>query len=330
MQAHNVQESSAMQNSLDKIQKRFVQNRTMCLGIVFLSTVTVVALAIALLAIVVTMQSGQTGFCTSDSCTVEKRSGYVDKEGREDWLNKLEIRMEQEQRQRRDELNRKVEEVMLQVKEYEAVERQERQQLQGQLSELQYKLDHGQKTKTRWEAKNLKRAHHLPFEFEIKDFTKYKENSGIWDSPPFYTNNGYKLCVRVVTQGTHVSVSAFLMAGVADNYLKWPFEQNITIKLMNQAGSWNPLSYFWMIEGKIGTFKFAREKHYRQRVAIGELALDGPQIPYFISQKKLDYNSKEGTQYLRNDKLKFRVSASSSYYSVSITLYICMYVCTHL
>ena len=348
-QAHIVQESSAMQNSLDKIQERvFVQNRTMCVGIVLLSVVTVVALAIALLAIVVTMQSDQysmngrmsedqTDFCTSDSCMVEKRSGYVDKEGREDWLNKLEIRMEQEQRQRRneldsrmeqeqkerrneldsrmeqeqrqrrneldsrmeqeqkerhDELNKTLEDIMLQLSEYD------RQTAEGHISRLQKRqnviLTHLKLIP--WPHEDI-----LPFEFEMKDFETHKKDGDLWYSPPFYTDiNGYKMCIRVKAKGKarkYVSVSVFLMAGVADDYLKWPFREDIKIELINQASS-----------------SYGRRNHVQstvlksiQRVTTVEMSKVGLRIVRFISHNKLKFN---GTHYLKNDKLKFRVSVA--------------------
>ena len=105
------------------------------------------------------------------------------------------------------------------------------------------------------------------------------------------------------------------MAGVADDDLKWPFQENITIELINQASSshWNLLSYFSKKkESHDRTFRFTELdilKH-NQRVTTGELAVDGLRIIHFIAHDKLENDSKEGTQYLKNDTLKFRVSAS--------------------
>ena len=73
----------------------------------------------------------------------------------------------------------------------------------------------------------------LPFEFEMKEFTKNRRNGDRWSSPPFYTDiNGYKMHMKVETKGKYVSVhvAVFLMAGVADDYLKWPFQEDINLK----------------------------------------------------------------------------------------------------
>ena len=192
----------------------------------------------------------------------EELNSRMEREQKE--RHELNSRMEQEQRERREELDRKVEEIMLQVKEYDSAERQERQQLQGQLRELWDKLD--EEIKKRLETGinrvvNLKhlKLNFLPFEFEMKNFTNYKKNGIAWDSPPFYTIDGYKMRIRVEAKG-YVSVSALRMAGLVDDDLRWPFKQNITIMLMNQASSWNLFSYyFWMTESQIGTLQFTKQ-----------------------------------------------------------------------
>ena len=302
----------------------------------------------------------QTGFCRFDNGMME--SECIDKKGREEWRdeldsrmeqeqkerrNELDSRMEQEQTERRNELDRKVEEVMLQVKEYDTGERQDRQQLQEQLSELLDILDQLQEiNRQKIEIKNSHKMDvdvsmlqvrqnailkHLqmiphedifPFEFEMKEFQKYRESGNMWHSPPFYTDiNGYKMCVRVEARGTdrkYILVALFLMAGVADDVLDWPFKQDIKIELINQASSsrWNPLSYFRSKkESHFKTFEFKtmRLSKSNRRVTSGERAPNGLQISRFIAHDKLKYNSKEGTQYLKDDTLKFRISASSSY-----------------
>ena len=257
--------------------------------------------------------------------------------------NELDSRMEQERNERQIELDRNVEEVMLQVKEYDTA-RQDRR-LQEQLSELQDKLDQEIKKRQKIEIKNshkmdvdvimlqvrqnailkhLQMVPHediFPFEFEMKEFTKYRESGGLWYSPPFYTDiNGYKMCIRVDARGKarkYISVAVFLMAGVADDDLNWPFREDIKVELINQASSsrWNPLSYFRSKkESHFKTFEFKtmRLSKSNKRVTSGERALDGLQISRFIAHDNLENDSKKGTQYLKDDTLKFRISASSS------------------
>ena len=80
-------------------------------------------------------------------------------------------------------------------------------------------------------------------EFTMTDFEQYRRDNDHWHSPHFYTHpNGYKMCLRVYPngyvygpgKGTHLSVFVFLMKGEFDDQLKWPFQGEITIQLVNQ------------------------------------------------------------------------------------------------
>ena len=60
-------------------------------------------------------------------------------------------------------------------------------------------------------------------------------------SPPFYTaKNGYKMCIRVYLNGdgmghkTHLSLFFVLMKGEFDALLKWPFDNKVSLILVDQ------------------------------------------------------------------------------------------------
>ena len=60
-------------------------------------------------------------------------------------------------------------------------------------------------------------------------------------SPPFYSGrNGYKMCIRAYLNGdgigfsTHLSVFFVLMRGEYDPLLKWPFENKVSLVLVDQ------------------------------------------------------------------------------------------------
>ena len=60
-------------------------------------------------------------------------------------------------------------------------------------------------------------------------------------SPPFYTaKNGYKMCIRIYLNGdgmghkTHLSLFFVLMKGEFDALLKWPFENKVSLILVDQ------------------------------------------------------------------------------------------------
>ena len=77
-------------------------------------------------------------------------------------------------------------------------------------------------------------------EFTLTEFTKRKKFNNVYYSPPFYSHPyGYKLCIKVYSNGigvskdTHISIGANLMRGDYDNSLQWPFEGDVDIELLN-------------------------------------------------------------------------------------------------
>ena len=83
----------------------------------------------------------------------------------------------------------------------------------------------------------------VPVCFTMPDFQHKKSSNSSWFSPSFYTHSrGYKLCVNVDANGygsgqnSHISVFLFLMLGEYDESPKWPFQGDITVRLLNQLG----------------------------------------------------------------------------------------------
>ena len=156
----------------------------------------------------------------------------------------------------------------------------------------------------------------LPFEFTIDKYQEYKTEDRMWESPPFYTHShGYTLCidVRASRIDPNISVYAYLMLGAFDDDLKWPFQGNVTIELVNQAESsrFNPIVYVSSRKkSHIGSFDFAEtlDSRVNRRVTVSKRAKLGNVIHHFIAHSALDYDAVEGTQYLKDDSLKFRIS----------------------
>ena len=84
------------------------------------------------------------------------------------------------------------------------------------------------------------------FMWRIPDFAKRKRDAidgritSLY-SPPFYTaRNGYKMCIRVYLNGdgmghkTHFSIFFVLMKGEFDAILKWPFDNKVSLILVDQ------------------------------------------------------------------------------------------------
>ena len=143
-------------------------------------------------------------------------------------------------------------------------------------------------------------------EFTISDFSKKKKANEEWYSSPFYTHDrGYKFRLEVCSYGngigggSHLSVFAALMRGEYDNDLKWPFEGDIRVELLNWRADKNHHSR---------TFSFNRyiDRYVSSRITNQETGT-GYGKPQFISHT--DLVSTTNTEYLRDDYLKLRVSA---------------------
>jgi TNF receptor-associated factor 4 len=145
-------------------------------------------------------------------------------------------------------------------------------------------------------------------------FTNYDQHKTANDtifSPAFYTSpKGYKMCIGVDANGqgngedTHVSVFAYLMKGENDDYLPWPFTGRVTVELLNQLEDKNH---------HYRSMKFTSDDDY-SRVVDKERAGTGWGWGKYISHSDLGNNAAENCQYLKDDRLHFkiRVTAKSS------------------
>ena len=64
-------------------------------------------------------------------------------------------------------------------------------------------------------------------------------------SPPFYTARyGYKLCARASLNGREMALFLIVMRGEHDGSLEWPFQETITIKLLDEEKTCQALQTF--------------------------------------------------------------------------------------
>ena len=108
--------------------------------------------------------------------------------------------------------------------------------------------------------------------------------------------NGY-----VIGTGTHVSVLVYLMRGENDDQLKWPFQGDITIQLVNQKRDQGHVTRSISFDDDAIAYGSA------VRVATGERSTMGRGIPCAISHDAVE-STTETTQFLHNDCLKWRVT----------------------
>jgi TNF receptor-associated factor 4 len=135
-------------------------------------------------------------------------------------------------------------------------------------------------------------------EFTMTDFEKYQMDGDIWYSPHFYTcPNGYKMCLRVDTngsgsgEGTHLSVYVHLMRGEFDDQLKWPFRGSITVKLVNQEKNKDHVT-------KAVKYDIYVSEEYNMQVFKKDRASQGPGFHKFIPLAELR------PKYLKNNCIK--------------------------
>uniref|UniRef100_A0A674P067 TNF receptor-associated factor n=1 Tax=Takifugu rubripes TaxID=31033 RepID=A0A674P067_TAKRU len=85
------------------------------------------------------------------------------------------------------------------------------------------------------------------FVWRISDFAKKRQDAiagraPAMFSPAFYTSKyGYKMCLRIYLngdgtgRGSHLSLFFVVMRGQSDALLKWPFNQKVTLMLLDQS-----------------------------------------------------------------------------------------------
>ena len=145
---------------------------------------------------------------------------------------------------------------------------------------------------------------------KLTNFGRYKSSNDSVYLPPFYTSpGGYKICIRVVAngsgdgKGTHLSVFAHIMHGENDGHLPWPFSGTVTVMLLNQ------------LEDKChhsGGIDFRPHENGSQRVEEGERSQWSCGIHCFIAHTSLEYNASKNCRYLLNDCLYFRIKSEGS------------------
>ena len=150
----------------------------------------------------------------------------------------------------------------------------------------------------------------MPVLYKITSFRKHKTSRDIIYSPAFYTNpKGYKMCICVYANGcgdgenTHVSVFAYLMKGENDDYLPWPFVGKITVELLNQLEDKNHHST---------SSTFTSDMDFSQQVVDEERSNFGRGWPTYISHSNLDCNVAKNCQYLKDDRLHFKISVDAA------------------
>lgn len=150
-------------------------------------------------------------------------------------------------------VNNSVENILTQVNEINLQRNSEREHLETQDRKVQ-QLEHALALKDVALAdmsKRLDQIEQTSFDgtliWKIHEFSKRRSEAvqgrqtSIY-SPPFYTSRfGYKMCARIyfngdgMGKGKYVSLFFVIMRGQYDSLLKWPFQQKVTLMLLDQS-----------------------------------------------------------------------------------------------
>ena len=121
-------------------------------------------------------------------------------------------------------------------------------------------------------------------------------------SQPFYTSpNGYKMCARLylngdgMGRGSHLSLFFVIMRGEYDSLLPWPFQQKVTLILIDQGGR-HHISDTFRPDPSSSSFKRPRSE---MNIASG--------CPLFVSLSTLD-----GGGYITDDTLFIKMVVDST------------------
>ncbi len=148
----------------------------------------------------------------------------------------------------------------------------------------------------------------FPVEFQMAGFSQHLAENREWRSPAFYSHlEGYRLCLVVYPRGkgrgneSYVSVFACVLRGEYDDHLKWPLMAELTVQLRNQHID------RYHATGVI-RFTEVTPTKYSSRVMEGEEEREGWGLERFIEHSKLGYYSAKNREYLKDDRLCFRLT----------------------
>ena len=146
----------------------------------------------------------------------------------------------------------------------------------------------------------------VPVTMKMVDYHMLKKNGTAWHSRPFYTGmGGHKMCLIVYAngysmgKGTHVSVYTCFMRGDFDSQLKWPFQGDVTVGLLNQLEDNQHCIY-------TNQYTDTASDAVAARVTDGERSLRRG-WRQFILHSELGLRVAQNRQYLKDNCLTFRI-----------------------
>lgn len=151
-------------------------------------------------------------------------------------------------------------------------------------------------------------TNHKSTTFCLHGFQHLIETKGCWESRSFFTSlGGYSMNLIVYPNGkldgtdTHVSLYLYLRPGEYDDHLEWPMKGQFITELLNQVEDRNHHSLMLVYNNS--------PQAWGKRV-VGKPRGEGFGYSQFINHSLLRYNPSSRCQYLKDDKLYFRVTVN--------------------
>ena len=180
-----------------------------------------------------------------------------------------------------------------------------REDLQAQVTGLRCELE---KTRTALAQQCYSiqtRVGVFPVEFTMEGFSQH---NGEWQSPSFYSHlEGYRLCLVISPKGEGrdneacVNVFVCVMRGEYDHQLNWPLLAEFTVQLRNQLTDRHHAT-------EVIKFTETTPTSYSSRVVGRERGKEGWGLKGFIGHSELVHNSVKNRQFLKDDRLCFRIT----------------------
>ena len=164
-----------------------------------------------------------------------------------------------------------------------------------------------------------------PCKITMNGYTYHKTSKDRWFSPPFYDRpGGYKFCLKVHVSGprSHVSVFVYLMKGLNDDRLVWPFQGSIEIQLVNQKK-----------HNKSVVIEFDKKAASRgraDRAIVEDTKEVGWGFSQFVSHRRVEKVT-DRSQYITDDCLKFiiaDITIKCNTIKIIVTMSILLYSCS--
>jgi len=126
-----------------------------------------------------------------------------------------------------------------------------------------------------------------------------RSDSGVWNSPPFYSHpNGYKMQMTIFIDD-NIALVIEILEGKFDKHLSWPMKASVSVELLNVIED----NTHWIK-------KFDDVTGFQMSSVFSRGISPVVECEWFTSCKYLRFFPPKNSQYLEDNKLRFRVTVN--------------------